>query len=85
MLVKDIRGVPRIEPRTSRTLSENHTTRQAANYVSDYACSLVKRKTKLCVGKDIRGVPGIETRTSRTLSKNHTTRPSSQLRKRLCK
>ena len=69
------RAVLGIEPRTSRTRSENHATRPNSR-------SLKVRQADLfgnALNTGNRAVLGIEPRTSRTQSENHATRPNSQL------
>ena len=67
------RAVLGIEPRTSRTRSENHATRPNSR-------SLKVREADLfgnALNTGDRAVLGIEPRTSRTQSENHATRPNS--------
>ena len=69
------RAVLGIEPRTSRTRSENHATRPNSRSLKLRQADLFG--SALIIGN--RAVLGIEPRTSRTQSENHATRPNSQL------
>ena len=69
------RAVLGIEPRTSRTRSENHATRPNSRSLKSWQAD--RFSNALNTGN--RAVLGIEPRTSRTQSENHATRPNSLL------